>query len=337
MNKAFAILAATLIGLGLFVSIPNLSHPESESWTTSGSDVAAFKEWKAAHGKSYSSMEEEMFRMKVFLETKAFVEMENRIQTRVQHALNQFSDLTKEEFVATYLGFVSTSSDDSEVASFEKGDLPAQVNWTKAGDVSGIQNQGQCGSCWSFSAAQAVESAYAVFKGVNDPVPVLSEEQLVQCASALNGYLNFGCSGGQMTEAFRYIRSNPLNTNANYPYTSGNTKVAGPCDKALANLGTYGITGYKVVPAGIENLQAAIVQQPISVAVDATNWSTYKSGVFSNCGTALNHGVLAVGYQEAQYWIVKNSWGTDWGQDGYIWVDWTNNCGIANQPAFPTV
>lgn len=220
---------------------------------------------------------------------------------------------------------------------FDAQDIPAQVNWTQVGDVSPIQNQGQCGSCWSFSAAQAVESAYAVFKGVNNPVPVLSEEQLVQCASPLNGYLNFGCSGGQMTEAFRYVEKNPLTTTALYPYTSGTTKVAGPCNKAAAQLGTYGITGYKTVAAGADNLAGAIVQQPISVAVDATNWSSYSSGVFSNCGTALNHGVLAVGYVSNQYWIVKNSWGTSWGQDGYIWVDWKSNCGITDQPAFPTV
>jgi C1A family cysteine protease len=331
------LLTLTLLGLGAFFAMSgNDSLTQRGDWSIQKNDVAAFKDWKAKFGKQYTSMEEEMFRMKIFLATKAFVEAENARDTRVQHAINQFSDLTKEEFVATYLGYVNTTVDEeAEVALLNLEDLPAQVNWTQAGDVSAIQNQGQCGSCWSFSAAEAVESAYAVFKG--ETGLVLSEEQLVQCASALNGYLNFGCNGGQMTEAFRYIKSNPLNTGDAYPYTSGTTKVAGPCNKAQAALGTYGITGYKTVSAGINNLEAALVQQPISVAVDATNWSTYSSGVFSNCGTALNHGVLAVGYNEGQYWIVKNSWGTSWGQEGYIWVDWTSNCGIANQPAFPTV
>lgn len=314
MNKALGLLTLTLLGLGAFFAMSgndSLSH--GSTWSVQKDEVAGFKAWKARFGKQYASMEEEMYRMKIFLATKAFVETENARDTRVQHAVNQFSDLTKEEFVATYLGFVQSPVDaDAEVALLNLEDLPAQVNWNQAGDVSPIQNQGQCGSCWSFSAAEAVESAYAVFKGQTGLV--LSEEQLVQCASALNGYLNFGCSGGQMTEAFRYIKSNPLNTGNDYPYTSGTTKVAGPCNKALAALGTYGITGYKTVSAGINNLEAAIVQQPISVAVDATNWSTYSSGVFSNCGEALNHGVLAVGYNEGQYWIVKNSWGTSWGQ-----------------------
>lgn len=176
-----------------------------------------------------------------------------------------------------------------------------------------------------------------MFKGQNNPVPVLSEQQLVSCAGVFQGYLNFGCNGGQLTEAFRYIQSNPLTTLANYPYTSGTTKVAGSCDKAAANLGTYGITGYKAVDKTTDALQAAIAQQPISVAVDATNWSQYKSGIFSDCGTQLNHGVLAVGYSANSYWQVKNSWGTSWGENGFIQVDWNSNCGITQSAVFPTV
>lgn len=334
MSKILAFAAITLIALGLFTTMPNIQEGH---WSVENNDVNEFKAWKAHHGKAYSNMEEEMYRFKVFLMNKNFVETENAKNAGVTYAINHFSDLTKEEFAATYLTFTpSVSSEFLETATFV-GDAPAEVNWTTLGDVSPIQNQGQCGSCWSFSAAQAVESAYAVFKGQNNPTPVLSEQQLVSCAGIFQGYLNFGCNGGQMTEAFRYIQSNPLTTLANYPYTSGESKQAGTCNKSAASLGTYGITGYKAVGNSASDLQNAIAQQPISVAVDATNWSQYKSGIFSDCGTQLNHGVLAVGYVATQYWTVKNSWGTSWGENGFIQVDWNTNCGITMSASFPTV
>jgi len=140
-----------------------------------------------------------------------------------------------------------------------------------------------------------------------------------------------------MVQAFRYAMKNPLNTYANYGYTSGTTKVNGACNKTLAKQGTYGVKGFTAVKTGSNNLAAFVERQPVAVAVDATNWSTYQSGVFSNCAENLNHGVLAVGYSLNNYWIVRNSWGTSWGQNGYIQVSWTNNCGIDNSASVPTL
>jgi hypothetical protein len=142
-----------------------------------------------------------------------------------------------------------------------------------------------------------------------------------------------------MTEAFRYVKAqkNGLAAFSTYPYTSGTTKVAGTCNSSAAAQGIAPISGYSSVAQGEDNLAAAIAGQPVAVAVDATNWSTYVSGIFTNCGTALNHGVVAVGYSLNSYWLVQNSWGTGWGQSGYIQVGWKTNCGIANSASFPTL
>jgi len=140
-----------------------------------------------------------------------------------------------------------------------------------------------------------------------------------------------------MVQAFKYAMKHPLNTDGKYPYTSGTTKVPGACNENLASQGTYGVKGYTTIKSGLSNLATFIERQPVSVAVDATNWSTYQSGVFSDCANNVNHGVLAVGYSYNNYWIVRNSWGTWWGQNGYIQVSWDKNCGIDKSASVPVL
>ncbi len=140
-----------------------------------------------------------------------------------------------------------------------------------------------------------------------------------------------------MTDAFQYVQKNPLNTFANYPYTSGNG-VTGTCNDNLAAAGKYGISGFATVPAGnCTQLYIANNLQPISIAVDASTWSYYKSGIFSLCGTQLDHGVQLVGYVMGQYWLVRNSWGASWGENGYIQLRWGNTCGLCNDASYPFV
>lgn len=148
-----------------------------------------------------------------------------------------------------------------------------------------------------------------------------------------------------MTLAFEYVQSNPLNTAQNYPYSSGNGRT-GSCQTDLEKAGTYGIKGYTAVPAGsCSGLESAINIQPVAVAVDASNWSFYSGGIFNNCGTSLNHGVLAVGYNVSEdgsdsYWLVQNSWGTSWGQNGFIKLSASgsaNTCGICQDTSYPSV
>jgi len=217
--------------------------------------------------------------------------------------------------------------------------LPTSVDWRTKGVVTGVKDQGQCGSCWSFSTTGSVEGAWAL----NYSLVSLSEQNLMDCSRR---YGNLGCNGGLMDSAFKYIiANNGIDTEASYPYEESTSYN---CRYTTANRGAT-ISSYQDVTSGSESaLQNAVVYRgPVSVAIDASNTSfqLYKSGVYyePKCSsTQLDHGVLTVGYgtgTSGDYWIVKNSWGTSWGQAGYIDMarNKNNNCGIATQASFPVV
>ena len=202
---------------------------------------------------------------------------------------------------------------------------PPTANWVTQGKVGPVRNQGPCDSGWAFSAAGAVGSADAIFgRGLVS----LSEQQLVDC-SPLYGIP--GCNGGSVTDAFKYITSNGITTLAAYPYTAttGLCKIQG---------GAVKINGWTNVPRGnVIALQEAVAQQPVSAVVDVRNMQFYSSGIFSNCGPTVDQPqpVLVVGYVQNSYWLVQNSWGTAWGQAGYIQLKWGNTCGIADAAVYP--
>jgi len=240
-------------------------------------------------------------------------------------AINKFADLTIAEFSAMFLGTRQTVTG----WTLEQGipaAVPASVDWRTKGAVTPIKNQAQCGSCWAFSAVGSTEGAHFLAKGA---LVSLSEQNLVDCSDAEG---NQGCNGGLMTQAFEYIIKNKgIDTEASYPYTAQN----GNCKFSSANIGST-LTGYTNVKSGSEtDLVEKIVLGPTSVAIDASHSSfqLYSSGIYYEpacSSSALDHGVLAVGY-EADFYIVKNSWGTDWGMKGYIEMSRNkqNNCGIA--------
>jgi C1A family cysteine protease len=289
-----------------------------------------FSKWMAMNGKEYSSPEEMFERFHIYQKNLDHIIQHNSKGLDWTLGMNQFGDLTNEEFRATYLGFKGDSSVPEHVEEVELT-APTTVNWVQSGIVPPILNQQQCGSCWAFSAAGSISMAYN--KNNNNNALQLSPEQLVQCSAA---YGNNGCNGGLMDNAFRYAQKYPLATLAQYPYTSGNG-VTGQCNTSLQSQGKYGVKSYTNVSKGSYTaLQNAIAIQPVSVAVDAQNWQNYNSGIFSKCGTSLDHGVIAVGYTPT-YTLVRNSWGTSWGLQGYIQLAPGNTCGIANQASYPTV
>jgi len=250
--------------------------------------------------------------------------------------INEFADMTNAEFKRTMTGYNALQKPKFEEVLFDESAAPASVDWTTKNAVTPVKNQGQCGSCWAFSTTGSVEGVNAIKSG---KLESFSEQQLVSCAGK---YGNQGCNGGLMDDGFKYIVANGDSLESSYPYT-GKT---GKCTQSKIKK-AVSITGFSdVKPNNEKQLAAAVAQNPVSVAIEAdqSGFQFYKSGVFSGaCGTKLDHGVLVVGYGKdggKSYWKVKNSWGSSWGQKGYILMakdgkKKQGQCGIAMQPSYP--
>jgi C1A family cysteine protease len=315
--KALAILLAVLTAAGMFLSQNKFDFKELQQVNPI---AARFNQWKQAMNKHYGSPELEAYRMSVFAENLAYIEAENSRQSEYQLGETFFTDLTTEEFTSQYLGYAGQSSNRVSDLDFEADyQVPnAAFTWQGKGVITPVKNQGSCGSCWAFSTTGTVEGYWAINKG---SLPSLSEQQLVDCVGIAYGCL--GCNGGQMSGALKWIKSNGVTTEDAYPYT-------GRDGRCSTKTGAYKVSSVKST-SGCNSLTADIQTQPTSVAVDATNWSLYRSGVFSNCAKNLNHGVLAVGYDVSGNWIIKNSWGTSWGQQGYMNLKSGDTCGVCQE------
>lgn len=262
----------------------------------------------------------------------------NRKETTARFNLNFFADLPSHEFERIYSGYVATTkSRERKPVVLDESNLKDSINWVNYGVVPWTKNQGQCGSCWAFSAVSAIESANFLQKTL-EVVPSYSEQQLVDCAGKSFG--NHGCKGGNMDNAFRYVIDHPLQTEDDYPY-KGKEKTC------RHGTGSGTVTDFTdVEPNSVSQLKAAINKQPVSVAVEAYRpvFQFYKEGVITSksCGQRQNHGVVAVGYDKdsngQEFFVVRNSWGTDWGENGYLKISTSsdNICGILSNPSYPT-
>jgi hypothetical protein len=347
---AVALLALLLLFASSAAATSTAGAPSRGMARTEAQARAAYDLWLARHGKARNNAlvggGEYDRRFRAFWDNLRFVDAHNaRAGARgFRLGLNRFADLTNEEFRAAYLGRGGRGGLNATVGERYRHDgveaLPDSVDWRHKGAVAPIKNQGQCGSCWAFSAVGAVEG---VNKIVTGELVTLSEQELVDCSN--NGQ-NSGCNGGMMDDAFAFIAGNGgIDTDADYPYTARD----GRCDLAKKARRAVSIDGFEDVPRNDEmSLQKAVAHQPVAVAIEAggREFQLYESGVFTGrCGTSLDHGVVAVGYgtedgSGQEYWLVRNSWGADWGEAGYIRMARNvtaraGKCGIAMEASYP--
>ncbi|KAK6124322.1 hypothetical protein DH2020_041943 [Rehmannia glutinosa] len=307
--------------------------------------VEKHEQWMARYGRNYKDDVEKTKRFEIFRENVEYIESFNGAGVRpYKLAINNFADLTNEEFRASRIGYkLRSRSKLSEVSLFRYANVtaaPSSVDWRKKGAVTGVKDQGQCGCCWAFSAVAAIEGINQLKTG---NLISLSEQELVDCDTSTE---NEGCEGGLFEDAFKFIIKNGgLTTESNYPYEG----VKGICNTKKESSKVAKITGYEDVPANSESaLLKVVANQLVSVSIDArgSDFKFYSSGVFTGeCGTELHHAATAVGYGETsdgtKYWLVKNSWGSGWGEGGYIRMQRDIDakeglCGIAMEASYPT-
>nr|AWU67383.1 putative cathepsin L [Crangon crangon] len=312
--------------------------------------------YKLEHGKKYSSDVEENFRMKIFAENKHKIANHNKLyhtgQKTYKIAMNKYGDLLHHEFVSIMNGFRGNNSGMGYKANrpyegaffVEPTDdimMPKSVDWRAKGAVTPIKDQSQCGSCWAFSTTGSLEGQH--FRQTGKLVS-LSEQNLIDCSTKFG---NNGCNGGLMDNAFQYIKNNGgIDTEDSYPYEGEDDT----CRYNPSNAGAED-KGFVDIREGSEHAMKKAVAMigPVSVAIDASvhSFQFYQHGIYyePECNSEnLDHGVLVVGYgtdseTDEDYWLVKNSWGTGWGDEGYIKMarNRDNNCGIASAASYPLV
>ena len=295
------------------------------------------------HSKQYEDEETEISRYKVWLDNMAFINRHNAEEHGFTVKMNKFGDLTTEEFVQFFNGHKRQKAVNSTAPVFRssRGFVPMDtVDWRDKGAVTPVKDQKQCGSCWSFAATGSLEGQHFLKTG---HLVSLSEQNLIDCS---RDYSNDGCEGGRADNAFDYVIANKgIDTETSYPYHARDDLYC------LFNKTWVGatMTSYKHLEQGsVTSLTEALTSiGPISVAMDASHKSfqLYDGGVYSDyecSSTRLDHGVLAVGYgtyNGSPYFLVKNSWGDDWGQDGYFMIERSddNICGLATDAVYPII
>ena len=280
------------------------------------------------HGLSYGTVEEYEFRFQRFLETQAFIEEHNAIEENTYTvAHNKMSTWTAAER-KRLRGYVAEIEDGSSMVptlSFPNVTIATSIDWRAKGAVNPIKDQAYCGSCWAFASVAALEAAHKIKSGT---LLSLSEQQLVDCNTSVGG-----CNGGNTTSSYAYWETHRAESEAAYPYTAKD----GTCKYSSTAATAVQVSSYsRITGSSVTDLKTALNTGVVDVAVDAESsaWNNYSSGVFNNstCGTSLDHAVVLVGYGTdatyGDYWILRNSWGTGWGEKGYMRLKIVSGQGI---------
>jgi C1A family cysteine protease len=292
--------------------------------------------------KKYDDMNNILERLEILHNNLEFINYHNKLNTTYELGINNFADMTNKEYIeyVSSINYNNLRNNICKSQTLVSGNYPFSIDWRDKNAVTPVKDQGQCGSCWSFSTTGAVEGIYAITNGI---LKSFSEQQLVDCSYS---YGDLGCNGGLMQNAFTYIHDNGITTEDSYPYTATSSRFS--CQKFTPIAYVSGCEN--VIPNELQ-LTYSVANQPVSVSIeaDSRSFQLYKSGVYddSSCGTTLDHGVLAVGYgteNGKDFWLVKNSWGTSWGDNGYIKISrnsiatsTTGMCGIAMDASYPVM
>jgi len=320
-----------------------------------------FEDYVEKFAKTYKDDAERQHRFMAFMGNEEEITELNSLEGKSIFGWTKFSDMTKEEF-SRRLNFVPY---DKERRAQLHGEVPVQIpvkpltasnlDWRTMNAVTAMKDQGDCGSCWAFSATETIESGFLLhYKNTSASTFLLSEQQVVSCDKS-----DGGCNGGDLPSAFDYVMGvNGITTEAAYPYKSGNSGKTGKC-KSFSPFANTTPTGYKYATPGCtggcnkqdESTLAANLATvgPVGICVNAAKWQNYVRGVMSkkSCGAhrfrSLDHCVQLVGFNSIDsatggYWIVKNSWASDWGVKGYIHLAYgSNTCGLADEAMFVTM
>jgi cathepsin F len=297
-----------------------------------------FQRFITKYHKKYQSVNEYLARFEVF--KKNVKATFNEVNIPYKTGITKFSDLTQQEFAKTYLNL---NYDAMAMANFEpftvkeRNDAPDTLDWRDDGRVSAVKDQAQCGSCWAFATVGNLEGLYAANKGV---MKTFSEQMLVDCDTS-----DSGCNGGLMQNTFNWIKRNGgIMYDSDYPYTG----TDGSCKSDKSKYADFQVTGYKKLGSTWSTWSCVDEGQiktflyetgPLAIALNANFLSSYVSGVLdktsSECPTSsINHGVTLIGYGNdsdsgLDYWLVKNSWGSDWGESGFFRIRRGNGtCGV---------